>query len=800
MRRSRALALPDVIAMFVVVLLTALVLSNSLKNGFVHNWDDDLYVVDNPLVQDFSWQGLGRILTTVHLDYYPVTLAFFAAERALYGLNPAGYHATSLFLHCLNVCLVFYFIRLMTGRTEAAAIVALFFGIHPMHVEPVAWISSRKDLLYALFFFGALISYRQFLQDQERSDVPASSRRSMRWYAVTLALFLLSLLSKSSAVALPLVLVVLDWYAGRTFDRRCWLEKLPFALLSILFAAVGMAAQRSTGALSLAGLLASPVDRLLFASYAAAAYIVKALVPANLSAFYPYPVGPLPMEFYLAPVLLLAVVAGLWSIWRRERALRFGLLFFAAAVLPMLQLVPVGSALLADRYSYVAYVGLYFVIGHYFCRVIDGTGGWRRIPTRIAAAALVGCTVWYSSESHRRVEAWSSGDVLLSDALATHPSSAVVLLSRGIGLRKEHRTREALADLDEAIRLDPGLADAYYNRGLVYGDLRDYRTALRDFTTILRLKPDDASAHAVIGDTYDGLGDYRAADSEYTRAIELAPGMAELYNSRGVARTRLGEFQGAIRDFDRAVGLRPEYADAFNNRGVGHWRSGDYGAAVRDFSEALRLKNEFIEAGYNRGVCLAALTKHGEAADDFSRILAREPGNRKALYRRFLAFVASKRFREAGEDLTAYYRRAPNDTSMYNDLSILQAHAGSYDAALASVKRAIALDPGRASSYANLGAYLVDLGQLSAAKTNFLRAIEIDGRRWAPRLGLAVVFLELKDVRNAGIMLGEAREREPRLTEGMSGIDKLESEGYLFTEPYKEKLRRLLRPPAADPR
>ncbi len=771
--------------------LTILVFAHSLGNDFVRNWDDALYVTDNNLIKDFSWHGIGKIFSTIYLDYYPVTLTAYALQYAFFGLDPADYHAVSLILHCLNVILVYYLAKNLTGWRFGAAIVALLFGIHPMHVESVAWISEQKDLLYASFSLGGLLSYLYYLRfraDSPERSVPAF-RSGAHW--ATIGFFAFAILSKSAAAVLPFVLLLMERYispGGRVTFR----DKIPFFLGSIIFGIITIVAQKSTGALSTSSAMWSPLDRTLFSSYALVVYLIKAIVPVNLSAFYPYPSrigGGLPVAYYASAVIVLSLAIFIGKLSRGDKDLRFGSLFFMLNIALFLQIIPVGGAMLAERYTYLSYIGIFFVGSQYLSRLNDRTGG--SIKKSLFYTALAGYIILLSLIAHLRTTMWSDDITLLSDAIDKNPSSDIAYLSRGISRRHLHQTERALDDLNNAIRLSPDLIDAYYNRGLVYQDLHNMPSALDDFTRIISLKPEDASAYAARGNLYDETGDYQAAIRDLTEAIRLEPAVAESYNLRGVAYGKIKDSKSAIADYTRAIEIRPDYAEAFNNRGTILSRTGDMNGALEDFTKAVRYRPGFTEALYNRGVCYEVVGNNREAVRDLSAVLDADPANQKAVYRRFVALLALKRLDEALSDLKTYYSKSPDSTSMYNDLSILYGRKSQFDSAVVTIRKAIHLTPGRASLYNNLGYYYAELGDYPSAKKNFLTSISLDAHRWAPRLGLAVISADIHDRAAAESNLTIAEELEPRLRDA-EGLNKLESEGYFYSGKFSQKFKKLL--------
>ncbi len=801
-----------------IVILTAVVFFNSLGNSFLRSWDDSVYVTDNTLITNISAENILRIFSSFHAsgNYHPLTLFSYALDYAFTQLDTRGYHITNLLLHCLNVILVYRFVKLLTGRFETAAITAAFFGIHPMHVESVSWISERKDVLYTFFLLGSLISYLLY----RRRSVGQRVRDHRVYYALALLLFLLSLLSKSAAAPLPLLLLLVDFYDQGAV--RSLKDKLPFFALSMIFGVVAILSQKAVGATSAPGLTGSPVERFYFASYGIIFYIVKAFVPLNLSAFYPYPAkisGWFPWEFYAAPGLVLVIAILLKRF--RDRDILFGSLFFFLNIALVLQILPIGSAVVAERYTYLSYAGVFFIAGQLFCRLPKNPA----ILARSVAAVICAVVIAFSALTYSRNRVWKDGITLFSDVITKHPGAALAYLDRGISLGEVNRDAEALDDFSTAIKTSPELAAGYYNRGNTYQKLKKYGDALADYTKAVELQPDYAHAYNNRGVVRAFLRDYRNAIDDYSRAIEIRPDYAHAFNNRGIAFTNLRNFRSAVDDYTKAIELEGDYADAYFNRGVAlialqegqaakrdfsrvlmlrprsaavYTQMGNASFALRDFQDALKdygfaisLDPKSAEAYYDRGVTEWTMKDPPSAIREFSRAIEIFPRYAAAYYGRFMALLSVKKFEEARNDLMRFYDISPNDTDMCIDLSSLSAHEGDFRSALKSLKGCIEHDPTRARSYADEGCYYDELGNRAEAVRAYKKSSQLDSRLWAPKLGLSLICFEEKNLDSARAFLRDAEEIEPRLKEGMGGISKLETEGFYRSESFKERMKNL---------
>ncbi len=633
------------------------------------SFDDTRYLFENPVLQRPGLASARAVLvevlasSTVEGYYEPLSLISLMVDVARGGridhLRP--FHETNLALHVINAVLAALLlhglltvatkdetapaddVRRSSARAWAAALSGLLFGLHPMTVEPVAWVWERKTLLAAAFALGSLILYVHYAR---------RGRRAL--YVASLALFLLALMSKPTTTPLPILMLVLDFWPLRRLSRRALAEKIPFLLLAGVFAAVTIISTARTSGVT------APDDRtvaetLLKIPYLIAFYLGKIAWPASLSPVY---VLPEPMALSQARVLVGMTAAAvlfaltLWSL-RRTRALAAGGLFFVLAILPTLGLVGYSWVGASDKYVYLPMIGLLLPTAWLLF------GGWlgTAIPLRAALMAIV--LVLSAAESvvtHRCLARWQDTDRLIAYALDLAPNSAEMHNNSGWAAARRGDRERAVRDFTRAIELRPRFAEAFFNRGTVHLADGEFDRAIADFTEAVRLAPRFVAAYGNRGLAHRGKGDYVRAIEDFTRAVDLAPADPVAWGNRGNAYAAVGEHDKALADLTRAVELRPDSAAAYVNRAFACVRAGAFDRAAVDYTRAIELAPDDADLWLHRGNARSALGLHEDAARDYTRAIALRPDHAAAYHNRALAHLALRKHTEARADAEACRR------------------------------------------------------------------------------------------------------------------------------------------------
>jgi tetratricopeptide (TPR) repeat protein len=555
------------ILILIILLLTFIAYLPSLKNDFT-NWDDPNYVYNNPTIQKLNKKNTKILFTTPHMgNYHPLTMLSLAVDYSFGKLKPKTYHVTNLVLHLANTALVFIFIFLLLGKVEVSAICAALFGVHTLHVESVAWVSERKDVLYTLFFLASLIFYIKYIKEDKKE-----------FYFFSILLFILSCLSKGMAVSLALVLPGIDYLLGRRiFDRKVLLEKVPFILLAIAFGFIAIYAQRlgpDTEGMPDYNFM----NRLVFASYGLVQYFTKLIIPLNLSAFYPYPEkGSLPFIYQASPFIILISIAALIliSVKQNLTEIIFGIFFFLCTIFLVLQILPVGKAIMADRYAYIPSLGFFLIIGIAYDK-ISGIGPSYKKTAMLFLGLYTGMILLFTYD---RCKVWKDSFALWTDVIEKFNNVEIAYNNRGVTFASIKEYTKALDDYNKAIEINPKNAEAYNNKGVTLANLKEYKEALNNYNKAIAFRRNYQEAYYNRANAYISLEDPQTAILDYNVALKLNPYHSGALNNRGLAKRLVKDLNGAMDDFNRVIQLDPQNAEAYSNRSLARFDLKDFNGA-----------------------------------------------------------------------------------------------------------------------------------------------------------------------------------------------------------------------------
>jgi len=594
------------------------------------NFDDPGYVTENPRVkggltgENVAW----AFSATAMSNWHPLTWLSHMTDVQLFGLNPRGHHLTSVFLHVATTALLFFLLAQITGAPWQSLFVAALFALHPLHVESVAWVAERKDVLSGFFWFLTLLLYARYVER------PGHVR-----YLLALLSFAAGLMAKPMLVTLPVVMLLLD---GWPLKRFTWgearegaapknslaalvIEKIPFFLLAAMSSAVTIHAQHAGGALKT--LEAAPFGpRLANAPVAYATYITKTFWPLDLALLYPFSSSIPAWRIVGALVVLGLVTVGLLRVRRRHPYMLAGWCWFLVTLLPVIGLVQVGGQSMADRYTYIPLTGLFIMVGWGIPDLLQGLR-----YRQVLLAVLAGSVLFASAAlTWRQLGYWKGNLSLYRHTLDVTTGNYLILNNYGIALAQEGRLDEAILQYQEALRIWPNSANAHVNMGAALAHQGKYAEAIGHYNEALRRIPDYALAHGNLGKALASLGRLDEAIAHYDEALRLDPSLADVHLNLAILLMQAGMRDEASQHYEAVLRLEPYSVKAPINMGIAMARQGKLDEAAGFFAQALRIDPASVEAHFNLGVVLARQNRVEEAAHHFSEVLRLKPDTEAA--------------------------------------------------------------------------------------------------------------------------------------------------------------------------
>lgn len=631
----------------VVLVITSVLFAPSVGYEFIETWDDHGYVTENELVLDPSPENLKRIFVEPVLgNYNPLTILSFAIEYSLVGDNPWLFHLNNLLLHLLCTALVLHLLRRLGLHVWWASFGALLFGIHPMHVESVVWVTERKDVLYACFFLLAILGYLNY----KRSP-------SVLKYLGVLCLFLLSLLSKIQAVSLPLSLIAIDYLLDGKLNWKQQLNKVPMLLMSAVFGLLGIHFLSEIQGLNIQeGIQAW--ERPFIGSYALLSYFGRFLLPVDLSAFYPYPYQPndlLPWYFFPC-ILAFPILFLLYVRFKQHKPLWFGMLFFLVNIVFLLQFLQAGSGYMADRFSYVSYIGLIF---GFIYLLKDGKWGskkWMR-PALVVYVAVLFVLAWQHSKT------WENSEAVWTNTAEVYENCSLPYELRGVYYSSQDKYAKAERDFLKQVSLEPEDHAANFNLAVAYQRQGKLKQAEASYQRALAAKPDDWQAHLNLGLIYKESGDAELTLKAFRDAHNLAPEELAIHQELAAALVMNGEDALAEAQIKESVKQFPKDARLWNELAGIYFRKGSYEEALAFLRRSIEANPDFAEAYLNEGFIYGSQGMHQDAAAAFARYLKLMPKDAKAHYFRAQSLMTLGQAEQALKSVNKALAILPKDAA-----------------------------------------------------------------------------------------------------------------------------------------
>lgn len=691
-----------------LALITVALYAAVLGHEFI-TFDDPDYVTQNPHVQNgLSWHGVTWAFTTGHAsNWHPLTWLSHMLDWQLFGQQPAGHHLTSLLLHLASTVLLFTALRRMTGALWRSALVAALFAWHPLHIESVAWVAERKDVLCAFFWMLGLLAYAKYAQ-----------RPGWRSFALTLLCFAAGLLSKPMMVTFPCVLLLLDFWPLKRFRLgnaeptdnanenpsrsigMLVLEKIPFFLLTIGASIVTFRVQRGTGAVISLELLPL-TQRFQNAAVALVGYLRKTLWPHDLAVFYPHPHS---FSLWLvagALLLLLAVTAVAALRWRRQAYLLVGWLWFLGTLFPVIGIVQVGSQGMADRYTYLPLIGVFIAAVWGLTALADHWPASRKSLQRLAGVALVGCLIVTSLQ----LRTWQDSYKLFSHALSVTPDNFLARDNLGTALDKLGRSEEAVEQFQRSAQLEPRAPISFNNLGWHHERAGNLEAAMEYYQTTLRIQPNFFLGHYNIARLLTTQGRLDEATQHYYQCLRLDPHDPGVHYLLGAVLARLNQPDAAMTHFKSALRNKPNYPEVESQIGGLYLKYGQNDAAYQHYARAVELNPDYAHARVKLGLLLAQHGHFEEAQKHLTHATRLEPTNDAAFYNLAGVFEAQAQLAQAVQAFAKVVELKPADADARTRLGDVLAKTGQADSALKEYQEALRLKPDAARALGGL-AYL----------------------------------------------------------------------------------------------
>jgi len=640
-------------ALFILVASVIAIFGQTVFFSFT-NWDDPAYITQNTVIKTFDLNFIRAIFTEpMHGHYHPLTWISLAFDYQLFGLKAWGFHIHNLLLHLINTILVFYLARNLKDDIRIAFFCSLLFAVHPFANESVSWITERKNLLFTLFYIAAFISYIRYYKTKSKLH-----------YITGIVFFILSLLSKGSAITLPIILMFWLMYHS-LFSKKEMIKLLPFFLLAVIFSWLAIKAQQPL--LNQVTVKLPFWDSFLYSSWAFGLYITKAFIPFHLAAFHPIFIGDIPIYYFLGFVVLIVYIVLIIHSFRQHNVdLFFGLSFFLVNIVLFLKVFEAyaSSYFMAERYTYLAYIGLYFAFFSWF---------FNNIKKNTGLYLMILWIVIVSFQSFQYAKTWKNSLSLWSNVLKIYPTSNVALLNYGNALRQDKQYIKAIEYYNKIKDNGDIYTKMLENRAYAYYQMNNWDNAANDYALLLEKYPERKDIKQIIAgmliqqgnvqlayhqlqfllkqdstfcDAWNSLGNYytqtNSMDSAllaYEKAINCSPKALYYYN-RATLLSMNNKLEAAIIDFNKALSLDSSHSEYYVNRAINYFKLKNFSLSLNDFNNAIRLNPVNVDYYLNRSNVFMALNLWNNAIDDLNKALKLNPNNGDIYARR--SFVLKK--------------------------------------------------------------------------------------------------------------------------------------------------------------
>jgi tetratricopeptide (TPR) repeat protein len=604
-----------ILVIYAVLALATIIAFEPVRNNAFVTYDDDSYVTKNPQVQaGLTWSSIIWAFTEFHAaNWHPLTWLSHMLDCELFGPNPFGHHLTNLLFHLANTLLLFWVLKRMTGALWQSAFVAAAFALHPLHVESVAWVAERKDVLSGFFWMLTIAAYIRY------TERPCIGR-----YLLVVLAFCLGLMAKPMAVTLPFVLLLLDYWPLGRFQfagseqgpsaRRLFGEKIPLLLLAAVSSVVTFIVQKTTGTVAAIEIL--PVNfRVANAVISYIRYIGKMIYPVRLAALYPF--AKISMwQVAASALLLLAVSRWVILLARSHRFLLVGWLWYLGTLVPVIGLVQVGNQAIADRYTYIPLIGIFIMVAWGLPHLL---AKWRYRRIALSAASVLVFAVLLLC-TRRQVKIWQNDFTLFGHAIAVTENNPIMHNNFALAIQLQGRIDEAISHYRQILQTNPKFVPAHNNLALALQSQGKFDEAIGHYRQVLQFAPHSVHAHNNLGLALQSEGRLDEAISHYLRALELRPKHPNAHRNLALAYVQQGKIDQAVMHFSEALRARPNWPEVYDD--LARLKAVHDNPAFRDPEKAIQLAKRACElTGYKSPEILDTLAVTYAAAGRFSRAL-----------------------------------------------------------------------------------------------------------------------------------------------------------------------------------
>jgi len=702
-------------------------------------FDDDMYLTDNPLVQNPSWLSLRRFFrevlepSTVDGYYQPLTMTSLMSDYALGGRpdNLRPFHRTSLALHVANSALVIVLLYLLFDRVWVAAGVGLLFGVHPMAVETICWVSDRKTLLGAFFALWCLVLYVRY-----------AGKSDWRLWVGCTTTYVLAMMSKPTSLPLPVLMLLMDYWPLRRLKQRVFLEKLHLFVVGGVLAMITYTSQSRAAVAVLPGKhdllrLARIICRnIIF-------YHWKMVWPANLSSFY----GSSESLEFSDPIVLMGIIGTCSLIvvavvsLRWTRAALTSSLFFFVAILPTMGVIRFTTVIASDKYAYLPSLGLLMLLASFICWFCGTNGVTHAAPRKVMVAMIVLILGGVETVATRRYSAcWRDTVTLFEHMLVLNPEAAPVHNTLGSALQSRGKLDEAIFHYSRALQIDPVDPIAHRNLGSALQLQGKLDQAIECYRRALQIKPDEAKTHYNLACALSGMGKTDEAIIQYYQALQIRPDYADAENNLGNTLSSQGKIKEAIAHYGQAIRINPSHARAHNNLGNILQSQGHASQAVTHYRKALRIKPDDPEVHYNLGNALKSQGKLDEAIAHYHHTLQINNDDAKTHNNLGNTLALLGKFEEA----VNHYRRAleinPDYADVHLNLARILRSQGKLNEAVRHYRQSLRCAPRHAKAHYELGLVLSTMNRADMALGHFQEALRLKPDYPAPLNDMAKIL------------------------------------------------------------